>query len=955
LSSQGLPEKRGQCLRMPTPRLLFDAESDPLSEHESGYNCHAAQNCYPGVNCMLRRRRFKPWGHSWAFRRLFLIGGVATLLLWTPLNMANPEAEPASRVTRATLENGLRVVIVRDTLAPVVTTVMNYQVGSNEAPAGFPGMAHAQEHMMFRGNPGLSADQLADIAAAMGGDFDADTQQIVTQYFFTVPAEDLDVALHLEAVRMRGVLDTDELWNEERPAIEQEVAQDLSNPQYVFYTRLLEAMFQGTPYAHDALGTRPSFNNTTGQMLHQFYETWYTPNNAIFVIAGDVQPEHVLAEVKRLFGDIPKKALPARPPVNLETVKAKALALTTDLPYGLAVVSFRMPGSNSPDFAATQLLSDVLSSQRGSLYALVPEGKALFAGFSLSSLPEASLGYALAAFPKGGNGPELVSEIEKILADNVKSGLPSDLIEASRRHEIVDAEFQRNSVLGLAMAWAQAVAVEGRQSPEDDIRAIAKVSAADVDRVARQYLTFNQSITAVLTPQPSGKPVSSSSFGGRESFAPKQTHVVALPEWAAKGLNRLSVPESSVRPVVTTLANGLKLIVQPESVSNTVSVWGQIKNNPDLETSKGKEGANSLLSQLFEYGTTTLDRLAFQKALDDIGAEESAGTAFSVEVLPSQFDRGVQLLAENELNPALPESAFKTVQKRLAAAVAGQLESPEFLTHQALHSALYPKNDPSLRHATPASVSALAMQDIRGYYQHVFRPDLATLVVIGNVTPEKARAVIEKYFGGWKAVGQKPETDMPPVPLNIPSAADVPDASRVQDNVVLAKTLNLNRFHPDYYALELGNHVLGGGFYATRFYRDLREKGGLVYFVSSSFNVGRTRAVYEVHYACDPPNVSKAHSIVARDLRDMQKTAPTAHELEEAKALLLREIPLSESSVDTIAEGMISRAILGLPLDEPIRAAHHYITLKPEDVRAAFAKWVRPDDLVQVTQGPTPH
>jgi len=228
------------------------------------------------------------------------------------------------------------VVIVRDTLSPVVTTVMNYQVGSNEAPEGFPGTAHAQEHMMFRGSPGLSADQLADISAAMGGDLNADTQQTVTQYFFTVPAEDLDVALHLESVRMRGSLDTDDLWKEERPAIEQEVAQDLSNPQYVFYTQLLEAMFRGTPYAHDALGSRPSFDQTTGQALHHFYETWYAPNNAIFVIAGDVQPEHVLAEVKDLFGDIPRKTLPAKPQVNLEAVKSKALALPLDEPVQVA-------------------------------------------------------------------------------------------------------------------------------------------------------------------------------------------------------------------------------------------------------------------------------------------------------------------------------------------------------------------------------------------------------------------------------------------------------------------------------------------------------------------------------------------------------------------------------------------------------------------------------------------
>ena len=162
----------------------------------------------------------------------------------------------------------------------------------------------------------------------------------------------------------------------------------------------------------------------------------------------------------------------------------------------------------------------------------------------------------------------------------MKNGLPADLIEAGRRHEIVDAEFQRNSVSGLAMEWSEAVAIEGRESPDDDIQAIAKASAADVSRVAGQYLNFDQAIAAVLTPQPSGKPISSSSFGGKESLAPTQTHPVELPDWAARALTRLSVPESSLRPVVTTLPNGLKLIVQPESVSNTVSVWGQIKNNP---------------------------------------------------------------------------------------------------------------------------------------------------------------------------------------------------------------------------------------------------------------------------------------------------------------------------------------------------------------------------------------
>ena len=170
---------------------------------------------------------------------------LAAVVLSGLVLMAAPK--PADEVSRTTLDNGLRVVIVRNSLAPVVTTVVNYLVGSNESPQGFPGTAHALEHMMFRGSPDLSADQLANIGAAMGGDFNAETQQTVTRYFFTVPKQDLDVALHIESIRMRNLLATDALWEHERDAIEQEAAGDLSDPEDVFYTKLLSAIFRGTP------------------------------------------------------------------------------------------------------------------------------------------------------------------------------------------------------------------------------------------------------------------------------------------------------------------------------------------------------------------------------------------------------------------------------------------------------------------------------------------------------------------------------------------------------------------------------------------------------------------------------------------------------------------------------------------------------------------------------------
>lgn len=890
---------------------------------------------------------------SWGVRGA---AGITAFLFLAILPVAPAaQAAPAeANVLRATLKNGLRVVVVKDTLAPVVTTVVNYQVGSNEAPAGYPGMAHALEHMMFRGSPGLSADQLADIAAAMGGQFDADTQQTVTQFFFTVPAEDLDVALHIEAIRMRGLDNSKEEWAKERGAIEQEVAQDLSSPEYVFYTKLLGAMFRGTVYNHDALGTRPSFDKTTVAMLRQFYDTWYAPNNAIMVIAGDVEPQRVLAQVKTLFEGIPANKLPARPPIKLSPVTAETLHLPTDLPYGFVLLSYRMPGFSSADYAAAEVLSDVLSSQRGSLFGLVPEGKALYAGFELDPLPRSGLGYVVAAFPKGADTSALVEDVRKILSDDLSRGLPADLVEAAKRREASEAEFRRNSISGLAMSWSDAVAIEGHASPEEDVEAIEKVSVDDVNRVARQYLAPSEAITAVLSPEPSGKPVSGKGFGGAESFAPSSTKPVVLPVWARTALARLAVPHSTVDPVVSTLPNGLKLIVQPESVSDTISVYGEVRNNSDLETPEHEEGVARVLGQLFTYGTQTHDRIAFQKALDAIGADESAGTNFSVSVLAKNFDRGVQLLAENELQPALPAPAFQQVQRQTAATVAGQLESPNYLTHRALMHALFPGDDPTLRETTPQTVSTLTLPEVRQYYERVFRPDLTTIVVIGKVTPQEAQQEIAKYFGGWKAEGPKPPVDLPRVPASRSSATDVPDKSRVQDSVTLAETVGMNRFNPDYYAMDLGNHVLGGGFYATRLYRDLREKAGLVYYVGVDLDAGKTRSVYTVYYACDPPNVSKSRAIVLRDLTEMQTTPVDAKTLRQAKAMMLREIPLQEASTDSIAEGLLSLSSIGLPLDEPTLAAQRYMALTAAQVQAAFAKWIRLKDLAQIVEGPNP-
>jgi zinc protease len=899
------------------------------------------------MNHLRKSRRHSPYS-------LFaLLIGVLTLSgLALPANPAHAD-EPG--VVRATLANGLRVIIVRNTLAPVVSTSVNYLVGSDEAPQGFPGMAHAQEHMMFRGSAGLSADQLADIGSVMGGNFNADTQESVTQYLFTVPAEDLDVALNIEAARMASVLDTQKDWDKERGAIEQEVAQDVSSPDYVLFAKLRASLFAGTPYEHDALGTRPSFDRTTGAMLKAFHDKWYAPNNAILIIVGDLDTQATLTKVTNLFGKVADRPLPPRPVITPKPVKLVPIKLATDHPTGTQMIAMRVPGLDSPDFPALEILADVLSSQRGDLYALVPQGKAIRTDFELDPLPKAGLAVASASFAANADPEAIEGDVRAILEKVARDGVPADLVEAAKLQERRQAEFQKNSIEDLASVWAEAVAVYGLNSPDDDLARIDKVTVADVNRVARQYLDLDHAVSAVMMPQGSGKPVvSQGGFGGQETIALSEATSTKLPDWADSALKRLTIPASTVHPVVSTLPNGLTLIVQPEDVSDTVTIYGHVKNRPESETLPGKDGVSQVLDELFSYGTETLDRLAFQEALDRIGASERAGADFSIEVLARDADRGIELLADNELHPALPQDAFRIVRDQAALVVAAGNRSPAHLTQHAMREGLFPKTDPSLRDATGETVRSLTLDDVRNYYKAAFRPDLSTIVVIGKITPEQAYAMIEKYFGAWTAVGPKPETDLPSAPPNGPKTIAVPDASRVQDSVVLAETLGLTRSEPDYYALELGNAVLGGGFYSTRLSIDLRKNSGLVYSVDSQLAAGTTRSAYLVDFACDPENVTQASAIAARELKNMQDAPVSESELARVKALLIRQIPLGQSSVAEIARALVERRDLGLPLDEPTIAAGRYIALDPNAVQAAFKKWIRPDDLVQVTQGPSP-
>ena len=323
---------------------------------------------------------------------------------------------------------------------------------------------------------------------------------------------------------------------------------------------------------------------------------------------------------------------------------------------------------------------------------------------------------------------------------------------------------------------------EGRQSPEDDIEAIRRVTVADVNRVARES-NFDHVITTILTPQASGKPVSTKSFGGKESFAPTKTKGVKLPEWARQAVSRMEIPASSLNPFVTHLPNGLELIVQSETVSDSVNVYGRVKNRPNVEAPKGKDGVDDALDQLFPSERSRWIAWPFRKRSMTSPPMNPRGRSSPCKSSAINLTGECNCWRTMESRRPFPKRRSRVLQPELAAAAAGELESPNHQANHAVLSGLFPKDDPSLRETTPDTVKSLTIDDVRNYYRYVYRPDLTTIVVIGNVTPQHAQEVIARYFGNWAAARPKPNILLPPPLLQTrlePSRCPTPAASRTK-------------------------------------------------------------------------------------------------------------------------------------------------------------------------------
>lgn len=884
---------------------------------------------------------------------------VLTLVFGAGLTGQAPNAPSAAAadVLKATLHNGMRVVIIRNAIGPVVSTDVTYLVGSRDDPAGVPGMAHAQEHMMFRGTKNLSTSELGTVATALGGSFNAATTDTTTQYQFTVPAADLDAVLRIEADRMRDVLDEQSQWQNERGAIEQEVLRDENEPGADFFSAVHLIAYKGTPYGHEGVGTRASFDKLTGPQIKAFHDKWYAPNNALIVIAGDIDPARTLEAVRARFEGIPSRSVPAHAAAHLEPLARTVLDRPSTLVYPLAIVGYRFPGIQSADFLPSFVLQGVLGAARGPLRALVDTGEALDGSWiSMPYVPESQLGFATAALRPGADASRETKRLEAIAATYAEHGVPRELFESTRRRLIAEQEISRNSVSSLASDWSTTIALDGEPSIAHEQELIAKVTLADVNRVAKRYLDPKHAIVGALTPSGRGSQAGapSASQQGPEKPLAAQPPVTHLPEWADQLVHHMSAPPAQHVPSPIKLANGLTLIVQPTTISDSVFVFGRVKTNPALQEPAGKEGVAAILGGLYDYGTQTQDRIAFQRAQDDADSEISGGDGFGLQTTSHSFGRAVALLAQNELQPRFDAPTFELARRRAAEELATALNGSSTIVNKRAASFLLPFNDPELREPTVNGVQSVSLDDVKSYYAKTMRPDVTTIVVVGNVSVDAARAAIEREFGGWKATGPVPNLDLPPLPLN--RAGDVKvSIPASQDSVMFEQIVPLARTAPQAYPLLLGNAILGGGSLGpeqSRLFRDLRQNAGLVYSIQSQLSERRSRFQLSIGFACLPSNEARISTLIDAEIERM-KTEPVGDfELSLAKASIVRQAAIADSSVGAIGRSLLANASAGMPFNQAQIDAEKFLATDAHAIQEAFAAYIKPQNFVRIIEGP---
>ena len=882
---------------------------------------------------------------------------------------ATPSAIPRLTFEKYTLPNGLDVILSQDRRIPMVAVNLWYHVGpANEEP-GRTGFAHLFEHMMFQSSKHVPEDSHFKLLEAAGAsDINGTTDYDRTNYFETLPANQLELALWLESDRMGYLIDRvdQKSLGNQQDVVRNERRQSVENQPYgLAEETLVQTLFPPKhPYYGNVIGSHEDIQAAKLDDVRRFFGQYYAPNNASLAIVGDFDPAQAKALVQKYFSTL--KRGPAVPPIKAETPKItaerrKTMTARVELPrvYMAWITSpILKPGDADADIA-----SNILGGGRSSrLYKKLVYEKQIAQTVSAAqqSLILGSVFQIEATARPGHTAEELEKAIDEELA--AFRSKPADASEIERARNRIET-----SIIGGLEVLGGFGGVADRLNSynhylgtpdylEKDVQRYRAVTPASVQAFAKDQLSQTSRVVLQVNPgQPAPVAQVATPPAAQGAAAGAAEPINADEPWRNEPPKPgPSKPLQLATPVSATLSNGLTLILSerrglPIVAANLVLKTGSDANPLD------KAGLANFVAAMLDEGTATRNALQIADEVAQLGASLTTGssmdaTTASIRSLSKNFGPTLDVLADIVLRPSFPAEEIERQRASRLAGLVQQRDNPAQVAALVTASALYGPKHPYgyAEVGTEASVKAVMRADMEAFWKQNFVPNNAALVVAGDISLPELRALAETSFGSWaKGSPAQPNLGTPsPTSARI-VIVDKPASPQTQLRVA---GIGAARSSPDFRPMQVMNIALGGLF-SSRINMNLREQNGYTYGASSGFSFRRAPGPFQVASGIRTDVTAPAIDEIFKELRGMVDRPLTEDELTKAKDAMANSLPGAfESSANAV--GNFSNVfIYDLGLDYYTKYAAQVNAVTRDQTVAMAKKYLDPSKMVVIAVG----
>ncbi|MGA7991986.1 MAG: pitrilysin family protein [Thermoanaerobaculia bacterium] len=759
----------------------------------------------------------------------------AALLAWLAISFSSSAVAQSLAVEKYKLSNGMTVILYPDHTLPAAVINIWYRVGSKDEPARRSGFAHLFEHLMFMGTERVPNGEFDRLMEASGGSNNASTTSDRTDYYSLGPASLLPTLLWLDAERLEGLpraMDQKKV-DLQRDVVLNELRQSYENQPYGRADLAIQQLLYppSHPYHFPGIGTAEDLKAAVANDVKDFFATYYVPNNASLVVAGDFDPVAIKSLVEKLFGTLPRGAEPPRKPVpsaRLDRVRRGAMYDKVQLP--LVAFAYHTPPAMAPGDAECDLLAAVLAEGKSSrLYKRLVIDDKLASSVSAYNASQ-QLGSYLRIDVQARPDADLArvekavdEEVARLLKDGPNAG---ELAQRKSTTELAKlSALQRLEARADALNFYEDVWGEPNSFVRDLDR-YRNATPASVLATARQVLTKDARVVYRVLPE-----------------QPKQVP-------SARDTRPTDFPQKTFRPTAPetfTLASGIPVEFWRTPELPLTRVTTVFRPDGALDASRERAGLASLMAGMLDEGAGSRDALAFGEAVAALGGSFSTGATqrsvqASLTILSRNFAAGLPLLADAVRRPRFSTPDFERVKRLTLDALAQSEDEAPAVADRVASRALFGDTHPYAwpPDGTPASISAITLERVRVAHATLVRPETATLLVASSLPAADVKAALESSFGDWKAA--EPARGLPPIPAAYaPSGTglrvylvDRPDAPQTSVRFLAPSP----RFaDSSRVPLRLLGTILGGSF-TSRLEQNLREKHGYVYHAGAGFSPG---------------------------------------------------------------------------------------------------------------------